>query len=300
MRFGKAPILAALMIIGASSVAFGLDENQATPRLTAEQIVARNVASRGGLEAWRKVRALTFQGTLGAGGDRRSVIPTAESISVKGKIPSDTRLTTEARLPFTLSLQRPRKSRLEIQFKGQSAVQVYDGVNGWKLRPFLNRTDVEPYAPQELKIAAAQPDLDGPLIDYAAKGTRIELDGTETVENRPTYKLKATSKTGQQIHVWVDGQTFLEAKIDGEPRELDGKLHPVEIFYRNYKTVEGLQIPFTIETRVLPVATNSKIAESQIPPEQIEIEKVIVNPKLEATAFSKPQATASAAHTSGQ
>ncbi len=116
--------------------------------------------------------------------------------------------------------------------------------SGWKLRPFLNRRVVEPYTADEMKLASMQADLDGPLVDYAAKGTRIELDGMEKVEDRDTYKLKLTMKSGQAIHVWIDAQTFLEAKIEGQPRRLDGTDHPVEVYFRDYRTVNGLQIPF--------------------------------------------------------
>ena len=49
-------------------------------------------------------------------------------------------------LPFIMELKRPRKMRFELQFKGQTAVQVFDGANGWKLRPFLNRRKWSPIA----------------------------------------------------------------------------------------------------------------------------------------------------------
>src|SRR5205085_3699191 len=77
----------------------------------------------------------------------------------------------QVQLPFTLARQRPNKSRLEIEFAGQTAVQVYDGTNGWKLRPYLNRNDVEPFTSEEAKSEAENGDLDDRLIDYAAKGT---------------------------------------------------------------------------------------------------------------------------------
>ncbi len=53
-----------------------------------------------------------------------------------------------------MDLERGRKKRLEIQFNGQTAVQVYNGTQGWKLRPFLNRHEVENFTPDELKSAA--------------------------------------------------------------------------------------------------------------------------------------------------
>jgi hypothetical protein len=189
-----------------------------------------------------------------------------------------------------MELKRPRKIRVELVFKGQTAIQVFDGANGWKLRPFLNRHVVEPFTAEEMKSAAMQADLDGPLVDYAAKGTQIELDGVEKVEDRDTYKLKLTMNNGQSIHVWIDAQSFLETKIEGQPRRLDGVYHPVEIYYRDYRRVSGLQIPFALETKVLQVAQTAQGVKSlPVPPEKIIIDKVVVDPNLEESRFSKPE-----------
>jgi hypothetical protein len=149
---------------------------------------------------------------------------------------------------------------------------------------------VEPYTADELKMSSMQADLDGPLVDYATKGTKIELVGMEKVEDRDTYKLKLTMKNGSAIHVWIDAQTFLEAKIEGQPRRLDGTDHPVEVYFRDYRTVDGLQIPYVLETRVLPVAhTALGFKDTPVPPEKTFIEKVVVNPKLDESLFSKPE-----------
>ncbi len=157
-------------------------------------------------------------------------------------------------------------------------MQVYDGTQGWKLRPFLNRHEVENYTADEMKAAEVQADLDGALVDYAAKGTRIELAGTEPVEGQPAYKLKLTLKNGHVMHEWVDAGTFLEVKVEGTPRRLDGKPHPVAIFLSDYRAVNGLMIPHLIETRVEGVRRTEKI----------QIEKVVVNPPLDASRFAKP------------
>ena len=200
------------------------------------------------------------------------------------------RPTEEVQLPFVMELKRPNKMRFELQFKNQTAVQVYDGVQGWKLRPFLNRNEVEPYSQEEIKMASTQGQLDGYLIDYAAKGTRLEFDSIEKVEGRDTYKLTLTLKNGDVTHVWVDSQTFLEAKVEGQPRRLDGTYHPVEVYYRDYRPVNGLQIPFVLETKVLPVTkTATRLRDTPVPPEKIIIEQVTVNPKLDDSLFAKPQ-----------
>ncbi|MBV9698377.1 MAG: hypothetical protein JO005_15750 [Gammaproteobacteria bacterium] len=160
--------------------------------------------------------------------------------------------------------------------------------------------DVEPYTPDELKAAARESELDGFLIDYAAKGTRIESEGIEKVEDHDTYKLKLTLKNGEVTHVWVDAQTFLETKIQGQPRRLDGVYHPVEVYYRDYRNVDSLQIPFVLETRVLSVAKGPMgLRDTPVPPEKTLIEKVVINPKFDAGLFSKPATPAKPPATKG-
>ena len=248
-------VLPLIIVLLAVPLVVVADSTTAPVALTATQIVEKNVAARGGLQAWRTVKTLSMSGKLDAGGKQK------------------------VQLPFVLEMERNRKTRLELQFNGQTAVQVYDGTNGWKLRPFLNRNDVEPYTPEELKAASMQAELDGPLVDYAAKGTKVELEGVQQVEGHDAFNLKLTLKNGEVQHVWVDGQSFLDVKVEGTPRRLDGKFHPVATFLRDYRSVNGLMIPYVNETVVEGVRQTEKIV----------VEKVIVNPKLDDSHFSKPQ-----------
>jgi hypothetical protein len=269
----------------AISLAAAPNNTSSQAQLSADQIVERNLVARGGLQAWRGVQTLSLQGKMGVGGNQRAALPMPTSNPKELTLPR--RPAEEVQLPFLMELKRPRKMRLELQVKGQTAVQVYDGTNGWKLRPFLNRHEVEPYSEEELRIASNREDLDGPLADYAAKGSRVELDGTEKVEGRNAYKLKVTEKTGHALHVWVDAETFLETKIEGQPRTLDGTEHPVEVYYRDYRSVDGLRIPFVLETRVLPVGKNALgLRDTPVPPEKVIIDKVVVNPKFDEKLFS--------------
>src|ERR1700692_1003667 len=117
--------------------------SQAPPTLSVAQIVDKNIAARGGLAAWHAVQTVTMAGQLDAGGKENH------------------------ELPFVLKLKRAHKSRLEITFKDQTSVQVYDGTQGWKVRPFLNRNEVESFTAAESKSAAAEQDIDGTRRDYA-------------------------------------------------------------------------------------------------------------------------------------
>ena len=235
------------------------DEVQSPAQLTAAQIVDKSVAAKGGLQSWRAVQSMSFSGKMDAGGKGKDIV----------------------QLPFVMEMKRPRKMRVEIEFAKEKAVQVYDGVNGWKLRPYLGRNDVEPYTPEEMNSASMEPGLDGLLVDYSAKGNKVELVGTEKVEGRDAYKLKVTTKENQVRHVWVDSQSFLEVKIDGVPRRMDGRPRPVQVYLRDYKQVNGLMVPYTLET----------VVEGFKPGHKMVIETVSVNPKLEDSHFVKPQPT---------
>ena len=269
------------MLVGtflAFAVSLGMGADTASPAgMTAEQIIERNVTARGGLQAWRGVQTLSMSGKLEAGGNESSTYP-VQGVK-RGGVQLPKRPAEQMQLPFRLESKRSRKLRLEIDFRGQTAIQTYDGTNGWKLRPYLNRHEVEPFTADEMKAAAFQSDLDGPLVDYAAKGTKAELEGTEKVEGKDNYRLKLTFKDGQSQHVWVDAKTFLESKIEGTPRRLDGKYHPVEIYYREYKTVSGIVVPYVTETKVQGVKQTEKI----------EVEQVVVNPRVEDSRFAKLQ-----------
>ncbi len=253
----------------------------------AAPIAEKNADARGGLAAWRAVQSMSMSGQLEAGTPRdqaklalsmlkptRELRAEARGALAKGREADAPR---PVRLPFVLELARPRKTRLEIRFQGQTAVQVFDGAAGWKLRPFLGRREVEPFSPDELRLASEQADLDGPLIDAASKGGRVELEGTEPVEGRDAYRLKVTSSAGKVRHVWVDTRTFLDVKVDGT-RRMDGKLRTTWTLLRDYRTVAGVKVPFLLETTVEGVAGSEKI----------QVEHVTLNPQLDAARFARP------------
>jgi hypothetical protein len=258
------------------------------PNLSVAQIVKKHVSARGGLPAWQAVQALSVSGKMDAGaGDSvarsRRMVDESSPRKARRELAAGAKAQApekQVQLPFKLAQQRPNRSRLEIQFAGKTAVQVYDGQNGWKLRPYLNRDDVEPFTPQEAKAEAESPDLDGLLIGYEAKGSKVALEGVERVEGRSAYKLKVTTRSGIVRRVWIDAKTFLDVKVEGAPRRMDGKQHDVFVYQRDFRTVQGVKIPFVLET----------VVDGYPQSHRIQFEKVAVNPKLDAATFAKPKA----------
>jgi hypothetical protein len=274
-RYAVIPLLALpLAFVLAPALVQGAEQPAGPARLSAAAIVERNITARGGQEAWHAVQTLSWTGKMEAGGNNERYLK-APGMPAPPVNPNP---AAQVQLPFALEMKRGHKMRLDLQFNGQTALQVYDGAQGWKVRPFLNRRQVEPYTAEEIRIASNEPDIDGLLIDSAGRGTKIDVDGLEQLDGKPAYKLKLTLKDGHVLHDWVDAQSFLEVQIEGTPRRLDGRLHPVTIHLRDYRNVGGVQIPHLIETTVRGVERTEKIV----------IEKATVNPHLDDSRFARP------------
>jgi hypothetical protein len=222
--------------------------------LSAEEIVARNAAARGGLEAWRKVETMIWSGHL------------------------ESAHTPAPSLPFQLEQKRPNKTRFEIHVQNQRTMRMFDGVRGWKSKPSPSgRVDIVPYTPDEERYARDEPVIDGVLIDYDAKGSAVSLAGVEELGGRKVYHLGVRLVSGERQDVWVDAEGFLEVKISRMTYSAGGP-RMVPTFYRDYRTFEGLSIPTTIQ-----IGDNSMGM-----PDLMHIERVTLNAPLGERRFSPP------------
>src|SRR4029077_20782014 len=106
-------------------------------------------------------------------------------------------------LQFALHQQRPNKMRFEINAAGQRTVRIFDGAHGWNVRPGgPTGTNGKPYTQQEVTFAFRAQGIDGPLIDYKAKGSQVELEGMELIQGHKAYRLKVQLASGEMDHVW--------------------------------------------------------------------------------------------------
>jgi hypothetical protein len=253
---------AVLVAIGCCVAAGALAREHApAAKLSAEQIVEKNVAARGGLDAWRKIQTMIWVGHIE---------------SAHAPVPS---------VQFVLEQERPNKSRFEINAMGDKTLRVFDGRQGWKLRPSRGRPEVSPYSMEEVRFEEGGPGIDGVLIDYAAKGRSVEVAGVDDIDQRQAYHLIVRTASDETQHVWVDTKTFLEIRYDRPVPAAGASLTPdagasrmVSVVYRDYKTFEGLKIPSIIETGVKAGNT----------PDRMVIEQVVLNPQLDARTFSEP------------
>ncbi|NCI51719.1 hypothetical protein GWC95_17475 [Sediminibacterium roseum] len=108
----------------------------------------------------------------------------------------------------------------------------------------LTRMTPEEVAAQqyELDCAGAFPEL----VNYAAKGHKAELAGTEKISKVPCYKIKMTLKTGQVVTYYIDTNTFLVKQM-----ETSGDMAANLTGFRSLMQAFGSNVPKNTKATVL-------------------------------------------------
>lgn len=181
--------------------------------------------------------------------------------------------------PIVIEAKRPGSVRVDVDIQGNQIVQAFDGKVGWSINPFQQsaKKDAEPMTPDELKEFEVQADMDGPLVDWKAKGHTVELLGKEPVEGSDAIKLKLTLKNGDVRTIYLDADSYLEVKMVSK-RKVRGTEIEAETSLGDYKDVDGLMIAHAMENGAKGMPQKQKIV----------IEKVELNVPIADARFAMP------------
>jgi outer membrane lipoprotein-sorting protein len=219
---------------------------------TVDEIVARYVAARGGREALAAVRTVRMTGRAIAGPGREAIV--------------------------RREIARPGRIRTEFLFQGTTGVYAWDGAAGWRVSPLDGVFAPQPLPAEEAALAAEQADLEGPLVDWRAKGHTVELVGKETLPGGPADRLKVTLKSGGVRHVWVDDASGLVVRTESTRRARGHEL-AVETTFADYRRTAGVAFPRAIEVGVRGRPQRLRIV----------VEDVEVNVPLDDARFKTPR-----------
>lgn len=187
---------------------------------TADELIAKNIVAKGGLEKIQAIQTVRMTGRLDAGGFKAAV-------GQENKRPNHVR--------ETLSLQ------------GMTRIQAYDGTAGWQVRPFGGKKDPQLLGEDDVRDLLLDADIDGPLVNYKEKGNTVEYLGVDQVDGDDAFKLKVTLKNGDIVYYYLDPDTSLEIRKDfqifirGSVREFTQDLG-------SYKPVAGVMFLFSLAT----------------------------------------------------
>ena len=210
-----------LAVVFAIGVAFFSDAAETQQAPTLDELVAKNIEAKGGAEALRALQSLKLAGKM---------------ILNEGQL----------QLGYSETKKRPEEVRSEATLQGMTAVQAYDGKEGWKISPFQGRKDPEKISTDDAKPLIEDAEIDGPLVDWKNKGSTLEYLGREDVDGTSAYKIKVVRKNGDVNFVYLDPDHFLEIRVLTQ-RVQHGAQEETETDIGDYEKIGGVFIPFSIE-----------------------------------------------------
>jgi outer membrane lipoprotein-sorting protein len=225
------------------------------PAQTADEIIAKYVQKIGGIEKLQAIKTLRSTGKFEGGGGFEAVI--------------------------VYENKRPKMLRQEFTIQGMTAIVAYDGKNGWKISPFEGKKDAESLGEEELKQIIEVADLDGPLVNYAAKGNKVEFAGKEEFEGSDVFKLKVTLSNGTVKYFFLDTDYYVPIKIETK-QTIRGTEYESETVYGDYKEVGGVYFPFSVESGAKGSSNRSTVSFT----------KIEINQPIDDGRFARPAAPA--------
>ncbi len=177
--------------------------------------------------------------------------------------------------------KRPNSVREEFSIQGMTGINAYDGHNGWKIEPWQGKRDAEALGEEEMHGILDDADFDGPLVNYQAKGNKVEYQGIVQIEGSDAHKLKVTRPNGDVSFYYLDTEYYVPIRIDTQ-RMIRGAQQEFETSLGDYKQVAGVYLPFSSES-------GSK-GSSSADRSKITYDKIEVNVSLDEQRFARPGA----------
>lgn len=216
---------------------------------TVDEIIDNYLENIGGKDAWKELTSSKMEAKMSMG---------------------------PMEFPGSIVSAEPNLQRLEFDVQGKKIVQAYDGETAWMINPFMGGKNAQ-RMPEEDAEEMMKETFQDPFIDYKDKGHTLELIGKKEIEGAETFEVKLTKEDGDIEYHYFETEYFVPIMVKTIMTTGEMKGQAMETYLSDYQEVEGLMIPFFIE---------SKMAGESF--QKITITKVELNPEVEEGLFAFP------------
>jgi len=218
---------------------------------TVDSLIARHLEARGGVERLEAIQTLSMSGRAIAGPSREALI--------------------------TREVKPPGRIRTEFAHQGVTAVYACDGSRCWYVEPMSAIFEPELMSPSDTSLAMVQADLLR-LSGWQAKGDRVELMGTETIDGREAYKLKVTLSGGAVHTDYLDAESALIVRKE-TTRTLGGRPIEVETTFGDFRPVGGVVFAHSVRSRAKGGSESLEVI----------VEEIEINAPIDDARFEMPE-----------
>jgi zinc protease len=235
------------LALGAAVFASGRQEKPTGALPTVDQILDKYVQAIGGKAAIQKQTSRVSKGTfdipaMGAGG------------------------------PITIYSKAPNKTLLVIEIAGFGTIQqAFNGTVGWAQEP---QSGLRELTGTELAAAKREGEFYSD-IKIKEMFTKLTVTGKAKVGSNEAYVIDAVPTAGEPQKMYFDTQSGLMLRMDVTQEGPQGKV-PFEIYFENYKEVDGIKMPFLMRRNSPAISFT------------ITLEEVKHNVPIDDAKFNKP------------
>jgi hypothetical protein len=210
---------------------------------TADEVIAKYITAIGGAEKWSKVQSIKVEG----------------QIEVQG-----------IAIPFTMQAIQMKGARVDAEFQGNKIIDITTPTKGWSQNPFGGKATLSPISDDELKQKLDDLDIQDAFIDYKAKGSTVESLGKDEEDGNEYFKIKMTSKNGNDKTYFIDTKTYLVYKIESIVKQ-QGQEVKSAVKYLDYQTIDfGIKMAFKQDQGQMMMVNK----------------KITINPTIDASIFN--------------
>lgn len=218
---------------------------------TADEIIDKNIAAIGGADKIAAVKSFQFDQSMNIMG-----------MDMKGKT----------------SVVVGQSARTDITAMGQQITQVVDGNKGWAINPMSGGTTPQALPDDQVKMQKGNTHIVGTELATAkSEKYPVELVGKEKMNDKDVYNLKVSKPEGVSNY-FVDASTYQLVGAKSTV-SVQGNSGEVKQQYGNYKTIDGLTLPSTVEisTPAMPGSMTMTLSN------------MVLNAKIDPAIFAMPK-----------
>jgi hypothetical protein len=213
-------------------------------------VISKYISFTGGIEKWKEIKSIIMSGTYNYGG---------------------------MEFPFTSYSKAPDMYKYIVPSGGKYFAQAYNGSKGWKIDGFKDETTKTILTGKAARAMANEADveLESPFVNYEKKGNKVILEGSDSADGKLCFKVKLLKNDGDTETYYFNSANYelIEKQAISKNAELDSSL--VNIFYSDYRTVEGVKVPFKSVAKVddqtiLVIIINKVELNKNIPDSEFE------------------------------
>jgi len=149
---------------------------------------------------------------------------------------------------------------------------------GWSINPMAGSTDPVDMPAEQYNSGKDQLVVGAPFVNFAEKGSKAELLGTEAVGAVNANKIKLTDSDNKSAVYFFDPATFYLIK-SVQQSDNQGQMVENIITFSDYRTTDGYTMPYKMDMDM----NGGQMTMT------MTVTKVELNKPVDETFFSKPK-----------